>query len=74
MPELLWLGRSFALLAATPDDEAFGWKSALYILLAFGLVVLNGFFVLAEFAMVKGTVARRGFASAGGQEIDHSSG
>lgn len=29
------------------------WKTPLYILLALGLVLLNGFFVLAEFSLVK---------------------
>ena len=51
--DLLWFGPSMLLLGSIPDDEAFSWKTALYILFAFGLVLLNGFFVLAEFAMVK---------------------
>src|SRR5215217_3292001 len=47
-----YIMNSFVFLAVTPQDpntESIGWR----IFLALFLVVLNGFFVAAEFAIVK---------------------
>lgn len=42
-----------ALLLATQDDEMVSWTTSVAIIAALMLVIINGFFVLAEFAIVK---------------------
>lgn len=42
-----------ALLLATQDDEMVSWTTSIAVVAALMLVFINGFFVLAEFAIVK---------------------
>jgi CBS domain containing-hemolysin-like protein/mannitol/fructose-specific phosphotransferase system IIA component (Ntr-type) len=44
--------------AVEPGGEPLGWMTPLYLLIALILVLLNGFFVLAEFAIVKVRASR----------------
>ncbi|MBM4004741.1 MAG: DUF21 domain-containing protein [Planctomycetes bacterium] len=49
---------SHKVLLASTDDLVVDWMTPVYLLIAIGLVVINGFFVLAEFAIVKVRASR----------------
>ena len=46
------------LFAEIVDDQPSGWTTLLLVVVAFVLVLINGFFVLAEFAIVKVRASR----------------